>query len=98
MPYTSLAAILDTIDTLTRAELEQVQTRLDSVLANLDEQVESEDVGLPVAPRIIVEMVSCGKANCKRCAGGKKGHGPYKYEVWYSSKKGRDVKKYLGKV
>jgi hypothetical protein len=50
------------------------------------------------APRLMIEMVACGKASCKRCKNETKGHGQYKYLVKYSAVKVRDVKKYVGKA
>lgn len=98
MPYTTIEAILGTLDTLTRAELARVQVRLDSVLSNLAEQIEPEQETPETTPRYVEEYVSCGKASCKKCAGGQRGHGPYRYEVKYSGRVKHDVKRYVGKV
>lgn len=41
------------------------------------------------------ELVRCGKARCKPCAGGGFPHGPYWYAYW--SEGGRKRKRYIGR-
>lgn len=43
------------------------------------------------------EYRKCGKPNCKRCANGGPGHGPYWFSYHYSPALQRRVKTYLGK-
>lgn len=42
------------------------------------------------------EMIKCGKALCRKCADGQRGHGPYWYA--YTHKDGKTTKKYIGKT
>lgn len=41
------------------------------------------------------ELIACGKDECRRCAGGQKGHGPYWYAYWREGERTR--KRYVGK-
>lgn len=43
-----------------------------------------------------LELVACGKINCKRCGGKRPEHGPYWYAYWREGKKIRS--KYIGKT
>jgi hypothetical protein len=40
-------------------------------------------------------MVRCGRDVCKKCAGGRFGHGPYWYAFWRSGQRTRS--KYVGR-
>lgn len=89
--------ILDSLDTLTVADLRRVAAEAGRLLAFYDEMSQP-------APNVVeqhsapggcnrLEYVRCGK--CKKCAEGGYPHGPYWYKYRYSSGKVR--KTYHGK-
>lgn len=55
---------------------------------------------IPDSATFVLESINCGKAACSRCAGAKRGHGPYWYAKWETG--GRERAKmhaiYIGKA
>jgi hypothetical protein len=93
------ATILDSLDTLTVAELRRVAARAIELLRFYDEMAQPAPnvVETIVSPggHYRAEMVRCGQERCKKCAEGAYGHGPYWYLYQYSGGKVR--KSYIGK-
>lgn len=93
-----VAKVLDTLDTLTLADLRRVQVRVNDLVTLIEgwQQPDDQTVETIVAPGgcLRLEWVKCGKERCKKCAAGQ-GHGPYWYR--YESSGGRRHKTYLGK-
>lgn len=88
--------LIDELATLTVPDLRRVHDAAAALLAHYAEAADP-NYGRPTEPRETYrqEYIRCGKANCKRCADGGQGHGPYWYA--YSREDGKLRKRYIGK-
>jgi hypothetical protein len=88
--------VLDTLDTLTVADLRRVVAAGRELLERIEEWQQPEPHETTSSEKLLYrqEWVRCGKATCKRCLQGQ-GHGPYYYCYW--TENGKRRKRYIGK-
>ncbi len=88
--------IIEALDTLKLGDLRRVRVELERMIARVESwQRPPAEVGPnPDLEYYRPELVKCGKADCKKCAGGG-GHGPYWYRFY--RQEGKLRKQYIGK-